>query len=52
MKVLRTGFKLVSAVGKLIARVVGEGVKDVVAYLNRRKQIVPWPDAGTATTLW
>ena len=51
-KTTRGLWKLAGAVGKLVARVASELVKDVIAYVRRRKQLVPWPDPGTATTWW
>ena len=52
MKITHGLLKFTGAVGKLIARVVSELVKDLIVYVRRRQRLIPWPDSSTATTLW
>ena len=44
--------KFAKVIGIFIGRMVSEIVKDVIAYVRRRRRLIPWPDASTATTLW
>ena len=38
--------------GRQIARVESEATKDFLACVRQRKNLIPWPDLGTATSLW
>ena len=44
--------KIALAIGKLIARVASESVKDVIVFFRRRRREIEWPDTGTASTIW